>query len=93
MQRQGIPPLGEFIPNTNQAELEIIGKTLLWDPLLRASAAALLDHGYFTPWRNRDDEAGCSKVRSAHSHIGVCTLIWIRHYWDQCLCRLNADVP
>jgi hypothetical protein len=69
IQRQRIPPLGEFIPNTTQAELKIIEKTLLWDPLRRVRVAALLHEGYFTPWRNREDEAECGEVRSVHSHI------------------------
>ncbi|PVF96013.1 putative mitogen-activated protein kinase MpkA [Serendipita vermifera] len=56
------PSLHQYFPTANQPELNILRKTLTWDPAQRNDIGSLFEVGYFTAWRNRQDEAVCHKA-------------------------------
>lgn len=65
--RPVVHPLGESIPSINRLELDILERTLLWDPQRRATSASILEHSYFGLWRTKEDETSCTRVRSVYS--------------------------
>ncbi|CAG7854977.1 Mitogen-activated protein kinase spm1 Short=MAP kinase spm1; AltName: Full=MAP kinase pmk1 [Serendipita indica DSM 11827] len=57
IRKQNPPAIRELFPTANDAEMQLIHQTLLWDPMARSASTDLLDGLYFSQWRNTADEA------------------------------------